>query len=148
MKRYKPLFESQTLFEKFLEDLEYYQSNINNAGVSKDLYLSFINLPEEIKKKITIKNISKSLYRGVEFVENKIIMSFTPNKGLADFFGYFTLPFTALKNYDAIVDTTKVVKYMNKLKLEYDIGDDEDEYLVIEGKWNNTVKSNIEQYRN
>jgi len=46
-----------------------------------------------------------------------------------------------------LVDTSKIVKLIDKLNLDYEIGDDENEIMVFNPKWKEEVINNIENYR-
>ena len=129
---------------KFLNELETYQSNHYGMYNKQQLIIAYDNLPDKIKSAITPKSL-KNLYRGCDGLSNVTAISFTNNKGYADTFGAYTIPFTELALYAMVISTDKCRKMANKLKLDVDIGDDEGEVIVLAPIWK---KFNIEKYRN
>ena len=131
----------------FIENIEYYQSNHLDTYNRNELVISYNNLPEEIK--ILIKpNTTKYLYRGADGLDNKQAISFTKNKSYADTFGIYTIPITELNSYTGLIDTQKLVRFLNKNKFDHDIGDDEGEVIVLNPTYKNNLIKNIENFRN
>lgn len=132
---------------KFIEYLEYYQSNHYNTFNRKFLVDSYNNLPESIKRIIQPSN-TNNLYRGLDGLSYKSAISFTRNREYANTFGVYTIPFTELKEYSGLIDTEKLVKFLDKNKINHDIGDDEEEVIVLNPIFKDELNKNIEYYRN
>lgn len=132
---------------KFIGYLEHYQSNHYNTFNRKLLVDSYNNLPERIKKIINSTDID-NLYRGLDGLSYKSAISFTNNKDYADTFGVYTVPFTELKEYSGLIDTQKLVKFLDKNRINHDIGDDEGEVIVLNPIFNDDLNKKLENYRN
>ena len=86
----------------------------------------------------------KNIFRGADGTSYKAVMSFTSNKKYAESFGTYVMPLSLLASYEGLADTNKIVKTAKAMKIEAEIGDDEGEVLVFDGKWKNF---DIEEYR-
>lgn len=132
--------------QRFLEEVSWYQSNHYGAYDTTGLFNAYTMLPEEIKMFITMKRV-KPLYRGCDGISPKAVSSFTTNPKVAEVFGAFVIPFTEVENHQGIVSTERIYKLMNRFKLDYPIGDDEDEFLVMNVKWKEGLKDRLDAYR-
>lgn len=148
MRRYKSIYteafteEERTLFVNFINSLEAYQSN-HYGNYDRTILLNcYKALPETLKKKII--HSKKDIFRGCDGLSYRAVMSFTTNERYAKTFGTFVLPFSLLSSYEALANTDKIVKLAKSMKVESNVGDDEGEVLVFDGKWKNF---DIEEYR-
>lgn len=145
MIRYRSIYKESTdrdLFVSFINSLEMYQSNHYGSYDRTILLDAYIKLPDEIKNKIAY--IKKNIFRGCDGLSYRAVMSFTSNERYAKTFGTFVLPLSQLQSYLALVDTAKITKVSKAMKVESNVGDDEGEVLVFDGKWKNF---DIEEYR-
>lgn len=131
----------------FLGELSSYQSNHYGTYNVSGLYTAYSKLNSNFKKKLTPsrKKLNNS-FRGDDGIRSKAVMSFTYNsdqqkaKRNAAFYGKYVFPFSALNNYENVLDTSLLSKYFgsvlwNKITDIYAIGDDENEILVFGGRW-------------
>ncbi len=133
------------IYRRFFQEVEEYQSNHYGAYNRKRLVAAYNNLPLEVKQFLTPKSDRlNQLYRGADGLSPKPAISFS-NMNVAPLFGAFVIPFRELKTYDGLIDTEKVYKLLTLFKMNYDIGDDEGEVIVINPDWK---EFDIEQYRN
>lgn len=133
----------------FVEWLESYQSNHYGNFNTKGFYDAYARLPTELKKTF-IYNKRGRLYRGDEFYREDLYteyragkyfhaLSFTPSFGLAEHFGNVAKFTQVVDTYETNVDTTNVVRWCNKQKIEHNIGDDEGEVIFIGVKLKTTL---------
>lgn len=132
--------------QRFLEEVSWYQSNHYGTYDTTTLFNAYMMLPEEIKMFITMKR-SKPLYRGCDGISPKAVSSFTTNPKVAEVFGAFVIPFSEVESHQGIISTERIYKLMNKFKLDYPIGDDEGEFLVMKVKWRDGLKDRLDAYR-
>jgi len=107
---------------------------------------AFLDLPQDIKDLISVKS-PKALFRGDDGVSSNAVVSFTINPSTAALFGTFVIPFSEVESDHGIVSTEKIYKLMNKLRLDYPIGDDEGEVLVMNVKWKDGLYDRLDGYR-
>jgi tRNA nucleotidyltransferase/poly(A) polymerase len=135
----------KSVLTNFLNKLEEYQSNHYGNIDRNELVNAWRILPNKVKEYIkpNPKEL-QNLYRGADGVSPKKAFSFTNNKGYAKFFGTYVLPFSELKSYEGLISTEKVNKLIDGFKIDFSIGDDEGEVIVLNPVWNNF---DIEKYR-
>lgn len=122
--------------ETFFEALNYYQSN-SYASESRKSFLvnSFNELTEKEKELICAKRVGK-LYRGADsFNNDEICASFSENERYAKGFGYFYKSNKDLFSFKYIISTRKCRALSIKLKSQFEIGDDEGEFIYILPKY-------------
>jgi len=111
----------------------------------------YLNLPDFVKQKIAPRS-TKNLFRGADsFTSKKSEISFTKNRDFASFFGAYTIPFSAIKTYEGLIDTKKLGSYFSSLKIKNEVGDDEGEVIVIKPTFFEELSYDnptIDQYRN
>lgn len=141
----------------FLGELSSYQSNHYGSYNVSRLYNAYSKLNSNFKKSmIPSRKKLKNSFRGDDGIRSKSVISFTYNsdhykaKKNASFYGKYVLPFSALENYDGLLDTSLLSKYFgsvlwNKITNIYEIGDDENEILVFGSNWK---ESELNKYIN
>lgn len=130
--------------KKLNDEIETYQSNHFGYYNRSELINAYNSIPSEIKTfLIPSRKKLKNLWRGCDGLSEDRVISFTTNKGYASIFGVYTIPFHELEKYSALIDTEKFRKLALKLHINSDVGDDEDEVLVINPIWKNF---NINKY--
>jgi hypothetical protein len=132
---------------KFVDYMEGYQSNHYGNFNTDMLVNSYNDLPKNIKRIIS-PNSTNNLFRGTDGLSYKSGISFTKNKGYADTFGVYTIPFTELKDYIGLIDTEKLVNFLDKNGINHGIGDDEGEVIVLNPVFKKRLNKNIEYYKN
>lgn len=137
-------FNTDKQINQFLKELEHYQSNHYGSYDRGKLVQAYQNLPQEFKNSIQPDTL-KNLYRGCDGLSYREAISFT-NKNWSAFYGHYSIPFEELESYDGLIDTVKVVNYLEENNLEYEIGDDEGEIIVIEPKWKSNLESKLKDY--
>ena len=131
----------------FLQELETYQSNHYGYYNRSSLVDAYNNLPIGIKKYlIPDPKRLKNLWRGCDGLSETRAVSFTQNKGIAHLFGAYVIPFKELESYEGLIDSERAHKLARRLSLDFGIGDDEGEVIVIQPKWNSNLESNLRQY--
>lgn len=136
----------KSLIIEFIDDIEHYQSNHYGSYNRDYLVNSYHELPDNIKKIIKPSN-TNNLYRGADGLSYKSAISFTDNKEYAKIFGYYLISFSALKKYDGLISTSKLVEFLDENEFEHDIGDDEGEVIVINPTYKSEIFDNFESYR-
>lgn len=128
----------------FIEWTEGYQSN-HYGNFDTDNYLRlYLKLPQEMKD--AIKYSSRGiLWRGDEFYREDLYdqykkgktfaaLSFTPNHGVASHFGEPRRYSKLVESHGGSIDTKKLVRYLDKMKYDHYIGDDEGEVIYLQVK--------------
>ena len=137
--------------KEFADSVEAYQSNHYGSFNRDELVEKYLNLPNSIKQKIAPRS-AKNLFRGADsFISKKSAISFTKNKDYANFFGAYTIPFSAIRTHEGLIDTKKLGNLLYSLKINNEVGDDEGEVIVIKPIFFEELSfdnPNIEQYRN
>jgi len=136
----------KVLIDSFLEEMEIYQSNHYGSYNRLRLVRAYEKLPPNFKKEIYPTKVS-DLARGADGLSYKPAMSFTASKW-ASFYGVYTIPFHEIESYTGLIDTSRLVKYIQKNKISADIGDDESEVVVIEPVWKKGLEKRMKNYRN
>ena len=137
----------ESLIIKFLEELSTYQSNHYGYYDRTKLVETYDRLPDSIKKYLLPNpKLLQNLWRGCDGLSELRAISFTPNKGVAHIFGVYVIPFQELKSYGGLIDTEKSRKLADRLKCEFEIGDDEGEVIVIRPIWKDNLESRLRQY--
>ncbi len=131
---------------RFMEEVAWYQSNHYGSYDTTALFDAYVALPDDAKAFITVKR-AKPLFRGCDGVSPKAVSSFTTNPKVAEVFGAFVIPFTEVQSHQGIISTDRIYKLMNKFKLDYQIGDDEGEFLVMKVEWKEGLKNRLDDYR-
>jgi hypothetical protein len=130
----------------FLKEIEIYQSNHYGAYNRNDLVNVYNKLPDKIRKILYPKS-TKNLFRGTDGISNKPAISFTDNRNNALLYGTFALPFSLLEKYNGLIDTGNILKskiFTNIIKkYNLEIGDDENEIIVISPKWKEGIKLDL-----
>jgi hypothetical protein len=137
--KYLKLFDSYNFLDKeiltikkFLYYYELYQSNHYGDFDYDKFYDIYMKLPDNFKKTINYTG-SKKLYRGQETkdIPNRKILSFTKSNKYASFIGRIIISTKDINFNYTTVDSEKIYKFIEKNKLPFEIGDDEDEVLII-----------------
>jgi len=139
----------KVLIEKFFDEVEIYQSNHYGAYNRNRLSRAYHVLPDYFKKTIAPNPmLIKKLWRGADgIVNNYGAISFTDKRSNAAFYGTFAFPFSELQSYGGLIDTHKVVLFATKYKIPVEIGDDENEVIVIDPVWKPGLEDREENYR-
>lgn len=132
--------------QHFMEEMSWYQSNHYGAYDTTALFNAYVMLPNDAKMFITMKKVGP-LFRGCDGISPKAVSSFTTNPKVAQVFGAFVIPFTEVESHQGIVSTERIYKLMQRFKLDYPIGDDEGEFLVMNVKWKEGLKDRLDAYR-
>lgn len=133
----------------FLDYMERYQHN--SVAMSRGgLVNAWRKLPESFRA-IIGKRPNKKLTRGADGVSTGTsTLSFTAGK-TAGIYGSYVFGFDQLERYEGIINTAdlhKVTKWLTKDGLRddddraYDIGNDEDEVIVVMPQWKKVVVDN------
>lgn len=131
----------------FVDSVEDYQSNHYSTYDRNLLVNSYRDLPTWFK--VAIKpNTVRNLYRGCDGILPKAAISFTNNKGYADTFGTYTIPFSELKQYSGLIDTGKLIMVLRKLNINSEIGDDENEVIVLNPIFKDTLNNRLSGFKN
>lgn len=140
--------QNTDIYRRFFQEVETYQSNHYGAYNRLRLVAAYNALPDEVKKFLKPKSDRlNQLYRGADGLSPKPAISFS-NLNTAKLFGTFIIPFRELKTYSGLIDTEKVYKLLTTFKMNYDIGDDEGEVIVLNPDWNDHLNDqSIEVYR-
>lgn len=126
------------IIRDFLTAIGDYQSN-HPYYHRHALVNAYLSLPSELRDSLTPpKTLLKSLWRGCDGLSETRCISFTTNKGYAQLFGHYLIPFKEILDHDGLIDTAKVYKLSQKHK-GFDTGDDEGEVIVISPIWTEKI---------
>jgi hypothetical protein len=133
--------------QKFLEELQDYQSNHFGYYPRDLLVAAYKNLPAGIKTYLRPKDAKiKKLWRGCDGLSETRAISFTTNKGIAHLFGAYVIPFTELASYEGLIDTEQARKLTRRLGYDFSISDDEGEVIAVAIKWQPYLEQHLRQY--
>lgn len=136
----------KVLIERFIDEVERYQSNHYGSYNRNRLSKAYHGLPDYFKQSIMPKKVS-NLYRGADGVSGDYgAISFTDNRNNAFFYGIYAIPFHELQSYDGLIDTHKIVQFITKYKIQSDVSDDENEVIVINPVWKENIEDRLENY--
>jgi len=94
-------------------------------------------------------NQLSKLWRGCDSAplgeEEKVVISFSSNRGMGYLFGAYVIPFKELVAYGALISSEKCRILSERLFKDIDIGDDEGEVFVVYPRWKPTL--DIRKYR-
>jgi hypothetical protein len=132
--------------EKFIEQVEIYQSN-HYGGYNRNLLAKrYGQLPDYFKKQISPKK-SYAYWRGADGISGDYgAISFTDRRANAGFYGHYTIPFSELHSFTGVIDTGKLRAFIDKYKIDSDVGDDENEIIVIDPVWKPGLPSRLDNY--
>lgn len=129
--------------EAFIREIEIYQSNHYGYYNRSVLITAYNALPSQVKIYLSPpRKILTNLWRGCDGLSEILAISFTINRKYASFFGLYVIPFGELKSYSALIDTGRLLKLKDKLKIDAEIGDDEGEVIVLNPVWNSNIDLN------
>lgn len=134
----------------FFEEVESYQRNHYGTYDRQRFVEAYSLLSNEVRAFLKPPtNILPKLWRGCDSAplgeEEKKVISFSPNKGLAHLFGYYVIPFKELIAYGALISSEKCVILAERLFKDINIGDDEGEVFVVLPRWKPTL--DVNKYR-
>jgi hypothetical protein len=96
------------------------------------------HIPEDFKKYLSVPPAKlKKLHRGADGKSPRDAISWTRAEHLARFFGHYHYRYSALQSHGGTIDSAKLVKICDNVKelYDYQIGDDEDEVIILYPVW-------------
>ena len=128
------LFRSRAAIERFVDAMRAYQHD--SAGYKDALADAYLALPDTIKEAVAESKIGlKALYRGDDGKSRHRATSWTRSPGYAQTFGKYVFTYDALASHGGTVNTHKLVRLLDFAFKNHDVGDDEDEVIILEPVW-------------
>jgi hypothetical protein len=126
--------ESRAAIERFVDAMRAYQ--YDSAGYKDALADAYLALPDTIKQTIAeSKTGLKALYRGDDGKSRHRATSWTRSPGYAQTFGKYVFGYHTLAAHGGTVNTHKLVRLLDFAFKNHDVGDDEDEVIILEPVW-------------
>jgi hypothetical protein len=135
----------KTLIEKFIDEIEQYQSNHYGSYNRYRLVKAYRALPDYFKKAISPTRY-KNYWRGADGVTDSVAISFTDKRANAGFYGHYAIPISELQSWTGMIDTHRLRVFIDRYKIRTDVGDDENEIVVIEPVWKPGIDDREENY--
>ena len=93
-------------------------------------------LPESVQDAISEPNANlKKLYRGDDGKSRARATSWTSSLDYAKLFGQYVFPYAALASHGGTINTHKLVRLLDFAFEDHDVGDDENEVVILEPVW-------------
>lgn len=147
----------KSALEKFIIQMECYQSNHYGSYNRELLVEAYDILPIDIKEKIS--RTPKGLFRGCDsYCDDKTFktecanktlpaLSFSTNKSLVNtIYGNAKSYYDICGSYSNSIDTSKLIKLLKKLKIDHCIGDDEGEVILMNISYLNSMKNSRKKH--
>jgi len=128
--------ENRKAVEKFVDVVRAYQSD--SAGYKSALANRYLALPESVQDAISEPKANlKKLYRGDDGKSRSRATSWTSALDYAKLFGQYVFPYAALASHGGTINTHKLVRLLDFAFEDHDVGDDENEVVILEPVWKN-----------
>ena len=126
--------ENRKAVEKFVDVVRAYQSD--SAGYKSALANRYLALPESVQDAISEPKANlKKLYRGDDGKSRARATSWTSSLDYAKLFGQYVFPYAALASHGGTINTHKLVRLLDFAFEDHDVGDDENEVVILEPVW-------------
>ena len=126
--------ENRKAVEKFVDVVRAYQSD--SAGYKSALANRYLALPASVQDAISEPKANlKKLYRGDDGKSRARATSWTSSLDYAKLFGQYVFPYAALASHGGTINTHKLVRLLDFAFEDHDVGDDEDEVVILEPVW-------------
>jgi hypothetical protein len=126
--------ENRKAVEKFVDVVRAYQSD--SAGYKSALANRYLALPASVQDAISEPKANlKKLYRGDDGKSRARATSWTSSLDYAKLFGQYVFPYAALASHGGTINTHKLVRLLDFAFEDHDVGDDENEVVILEPVW-------------